>query len=862
MRENIPAKTVHVLDRVDDAGGSRLPDEVVFALADISEIASECLLALSVEAGLAVLGEMMEAECTVLCGLRNAKDPDRRFTRNGTASMSVVLGERKVTIRRPRVKSTEGSPAPKLASLTEALSKDLLTHVVMERILAGVSARKYTRANEPMSHEVAESGTDESNNFVSRQFISGTGKALSELLDQDLSELEIAVLMIDGVALRSETFVVAVAITIDGTKIPIGLRHCNIEDKTLVTAMLVDLVDRGLDYSGGLLVTIDTAEALATAVREVFGDLTLIDRCQLHKQRNIEGHLPKSERSRVHRSLAEAFNHPDPEQGLVNARQIATELDNNWPDAADSIREDLEDIFTVQRLEVTGTLLKTLGPTTPTQTTTPTQVTTTPAQMTMDPSDKGLRKTKSFRSSWRLRLLGWYMALLAIATIATLVVLQSVLLLQFNRSIDARLTQEVEELRVMATGINPETGELFGTDTPAVMNVFLANNVPDTNETFVTYLNGVPFLRSVNAPPLRLDLDPSLTALWADVTETSRGVVQTAEGEVDFVAVPLLGGEDHGVFVAAIFSDIERGEAHRPIFWAAVTEGVVGIAIAGILAWMLTARIVRPVSRIAETARSISGKGLSQRVPVSSDDELGELAATFNEMLDRLDDSFTMQQTFLADAGHELRTPITVIRGHLELIDRNPEQSAATIQVVTEELDRMARMVDDLLTLARAEHPDFLRHHRVDIDDLTTAIFGKVASLGARTWVLDDVALDIAELDGQRVTQAMIALADNAVGHTEEGDEIGIGSHCSGDEVKFWVRDTGPGVPEEDRPGLFERFQRGATSRDRSGAGLGLSIVNSIAVAHGGTVQLSSEEGQGSTFTLLLPLAPRQEDPS
>ena len=365
MGENVSDETARVVDCVDDAGLSRLPDEVALALADIGEVAREGLLALSVTAGLAVLGEMMEAERTGLCGPRDAKDPGRGHTRGGTTPTSVGLGGRKVPIRRPRVATADGSPEPRLESFTEASGRDLLTAVAMERMLAGVSTRKYRRANEPMGSEVTETATGESRSSVSRRFIQGTQRALDELLARDLSELEVAVLMVDGVDFAGETCVVAMVITTDGTKVPVGLRHGDTENKTLVTAMLADLVERGLDYSGGLLVVIDGAKALATAVRHVFGDLAVVARCQLHKQRNVEGHLPKTERSKVRRRLAEAFNHPDPDQGLANARRLAAELDKTYPDAAGSIREGLEDMFTVRRLGVTGTLLRTLMSTNP-----------------------------------------------------------------------------------------------------------------------------------------------------------------------------------------------------------------------------------------------------------------------------------------------------------------------------------------------------------------------------------------------------------------------------------------------------------------------------------------------------------------
>jgi len=367
MARNVSEKKLRVVDDIDGAelGESRLPDEVQLALSDIAEVAREGLLALSVAAGLAVLGEMMEAERTVLCGPRDAKDPRRSYVRGGTTPTSAVLGGRKVPVRRPRVAATDGSAEPGLETFETASSTDLLTQVAMERMLAGVSARKYTRANEPMGAEVAETATSESKSSVSRRFVTGTKTALAELLACDLSELQVAVLMVDGVEFASETCVVAMVITTDGTKVPVGLRHGDTENKTLVKAMLADLVERGLDYTNGLLVVIDGAKALAAAVRKVFGDLAVIARCQIHKQRNVESHLPKKHRAWVRQRLGEAFNHPDPDQGLTNARRLAGELDKPYPDAAGSIREGLEEMFTVRRLGVTGTLLRTLMSTNP-----------------------------------------------------------------------------------------------------------------------------------------------------------------------------------------------------------------------------------------------------------------------------------------------------------------------------------------------------------------------------------------------------------------------------------------------------------------------------------------------------------------
>lgn len=368
MARNISDEKLSVVDDLDDVEAaelSGLPDEVQLALSDIAAVTREGLLALSVTAGFAVLNEMMEAERTVLCGPKDAKDPGREFVRNGTTPTSVVLGGRKAPIRRPRVHATDGSPEPQLESFEAASSMDLLTQVAMDRMLAGVSTRKYRRANEPMGSAVAQTASGESKSSVSRRFVQGTQRALEELLARDLSELEAAVLMVDGVDFAHQTCVVAMVITTDGTKVPVGVRHGDTENSTLVTAMLGDLVERGLDYSGGLLVVIDGAKALAAAVSNVFGEHALVARCQIHKLRNVEGHLPKKERTQARARLGEAFNNPDPDQGLANARRFASELDKTYPDAAGSVREGLEEMFTVRRLGVTGTLLKTLMSTNP-----------------------------------------------------------------------------------------------------------------------------------------------------------------------------------------------------------------------------------------------------------------------------------------------------------------------------------------------------------------------------------------------------------------------------------------------------------------------------------------------------------------
>jgi signal transduction histidine kinase len=285
-----------------------------------------------------------------------------------------------------------------------------------------------------------------------------------------------------------------------------------------------------------------------------------------------------------------------------------------------------------------------------------------------------------------------------------------------------------------------------------------------------------------------------------------------------------------------------------------VVAGLVLLVALG-AAWISAGRLLRPVRELTESARAITESDLTRRIPVDGDDEIAELARTFNEMLDRLGSAFSSQRAFVDDAGHELRTPITIVRGHLELMDgEDPEDRQRTIALVTDELDRMARIVDDLLLLAKAEQPDFVRPEAIDLAALTEELLGKAQALGDRSWRLDGRGAGVLRGDPQRLTQAVLNLARNAVEHTEEGDEVALGSSRQDGEVRLWVRDVGPGIARDDRERIFERFARGRDRPRRSeGAGLGLAIAQAVAAGHGGRVELDSAPGAGATFTLVLP---------
>lgn len=372
--QDFPWKGNHLMKKVDgpavrlvdetDAGLAGVPGELAVTLTDIAAACREGLMAVAVEAGLATAVAIMGEEVAALCGAWNARDPERSHVRGGTTATSVVMGGQRLPIQRPRVhaldETGERAGEVPLESFGLFSQGDLLNKTVMERMLAGVATRSFERVADPIGTEARSKAGSTSKSTVSRRFVTGTKKALDELLGRDLSGLDPAVLMVDGADFGGAMCVVALIVTADGTKVPVGLRLGDTENGTVVKALLADLVDRGLDYSKGLLVVIDGAKALATAVKSVFGDLALVQRCQIHKRRNVTDHLPKAQREAVDARLRGAFADPDPAAGLRKAKALAAELDKTHPDAAGSLREGLDQMFTVRRLGIDGTLARTL----------------------------------------------------------------------------------------------------------------------------------------------------------------------------------------------------------------------------------------------------------------------------------------------------------------------------------------------------------------------------------------------------------------------------------------------------------------------------------------------------------------------
>lgn len=352
-------KTVPTLGAVDDDDAPELSAELRLAFEDIAELSREGLLAMSVGVGMRVMVEMMESELTEVVGPKNAKIPDRRASRHASAPGSVVLGGRRVPMSRPRARTTEGTEVA-LDTYATFSTDDLLTRVVLERMLAGVATRRHRAVAEPVGTDVEATARSTGRSAVSRRFKAATSSALEELMARDLSGLAVTAMMIDGVMFADACCVVALAICTDGTKVPVGLWLGDTENKTVVTHLLADLSARGLDASGGLLFVLDGSKALAAGVKKVFGDKALVQRCTLHKRKNVTDHLPKEQRRFVDARLAKAFADRDATAGLGAAKELAKLIEDRYPDAAASLREGLEDMFTVRRLGLSDRLATTL----------------------------------------------------------------------------------------------------------------------------------------------------------------------------------------------------------------------------------------------------------------------------------------------------------------------------------------------------------------------------------------------------------------------------------------------------------------------------------------------------------------------
>lgn len=491
-----------------------------------------------------------------------------------------------------------------------------------------------------------------------------------------------------------------------------------------------------------------------------------------------------------------------------------------------------------------------------------------------------VRQWTRFFGEARTRILFWYLLLMMFFIVISAPLIRQRVFAQVDARVRDDLAEEFEDFEQLLAGELSERDEAVlerrrkeGRRVPngapkttgelaTLFDVFLSRRIPEDDTFLIAIIDGEFYKSSPRALPKPLQQDQALMQRWKQTTTSSRGEPEVPEpsvGSILYIAEPIQAdGKTLGVLVAAHTTAGERQEVLESLI--AMSEVIVSVLVLIlILAWFVSGRVLAPLRVLAATAHSISESDLTQRIPVRGEGELAELAITFNEMMDRLESSFATQREFVNDAGHELRTPITIIRGHLELMGDDPQEQQETLSLVLDELDRMSRFVEDLILLAKAERPDFLQLETVNVQAFTEELLAKAQALAPRNWQLDAAGKGNVVVDRQRVTEAVMNLAQNSTQFTNQDDTIAIGSATNRSGVRFWVRDTGEGITSGDQQRIFERFARAANSRRRSeGAGLGLSIVKAIVEAHGGQIFLRSKLGTGSTFTLVLPLEPPQ----
>lgn len=498
---------------------------------------------------------------------------------------------------------------------------------------------------------------------------------------------------------------------------------------------------------------------------------------------------------------------------------------------------------------------------------------------------------KNWQQNWqyifwsaRTRIVLGLAVLIALSIALSITLIRQILFTQLQQRVQQSLKQEVEEMQRLEQGLNPATGQPFNQDSASIFGVFLSRNIPVEHESFITLINGEIYKTSPN--PLPFSLDSTWLETITQVNSSERGTAkpqvgtttlrpiqgegqQTTATTLRYITYPLQNdGNQQGVFVVIHALSREQQEIDQAV-WVAAYVLLAVMLVALFFAWCIIGQVLFPLGTLTETARSVRGmETIAKPLPVRGTREIAELTITFNEMLDRLQASFASQREFINDASHEFQTPITVIRGHLEILsqalhDDSEKKPAlchheahhlATIDLMTDELNRMSRLVDDLLLLAKAERPDFLDLDMVAADQLIEEIFAKSTALATRQWQLVSKAAVRIVGDRQRLTQLLMNLVQNAVEHTTEVDTIEIGSRLVADSVHFWVRDTGTGISFQDQSRIFQRFARGQGRRRTKGAGLGLAIVKAIAEAHGGRILLQSHPGAGSQFTAIIPV--------
>lgn len=469
----------------------------------------------------------------------------------------------------------------------------------------------------------------------------------------------------------------------------------------------------------------------------------------------------------------------------------------------------------------------------------------------------------------RVRILA---AILAVACVGLAIVGSVTFLVQREQAlgdVTDRLDAQVASLRAVADdsaaagvpeGAAAATEDLDINEYTSIddyLYAVVARLVPARNEASLALVDGVP--RWVPATLSGFDISENQQFIDRVVAETSDGTTRsgtavTDQGSLRYIAIPVSmpGDPRKGLYVRAV----DLGAELQPVTVAMTTYVIAALAVLaaiGVVGWFVTGRLLSPIRHLRETADAISITDLSLRLDPHGNDDISDLSRTVNSMLDRLEGSVDGQRQLLDDVRHELKTPITIVRGHLELMDpRDAVDVASAREIGIAELDRLARLVEDIDVLATAE-ADTYAVADVDLAALTARVGELVAVIPGHTWTVEARADGVAKGDQDRLLQAWLQLADNAAKYTPEGSPIEIGSAHDSEGARLWVRDHGPGIPPAARARIFRRFDRAQVKRSVGGSGLGLAIVDAIAKGHGGHCAVTDTPGGGATFTIHLP---------
>lgn len=483
--------------------------------------------------------------------------------------------------------------------------------------------------------------------------------------------------------------------------------------------------------------------------------------------------------------------------------------------------------------------------------------------------NRGVARTPRSISA-RVRILA---AILAVSCIGLAVVGSVTFLVQRERvleDVSDLLTAQVGSLKGVAEtgedGAAADVGAQTATDGLDVsdyttvdeyLKAAVGRLVPARNEASLAIIDGVPRYRPVTVSGFDISSNDELVQRVLDETadgSTVLGTAVTDQRSLRYIAIPVevRGDDASGIYVRAIDLSAEL-EAVTAAMNTYVIAAVAVLGAIGIVGWFVTGRLLSPIRHMRETADAITITDLSPRLPTQGNDDIADLSRTVNSMLDRLEGSVDVQRQLLDDVRHELKTPITIVRGHLELMDPDDASDVATTrQIGIAELDRMTRLVEDIDLLATVEGDSYAMRE-VDLSALTSRVGELVAVIPDHSWSVEAYAEGLIRGDSDRLLQAWLQLADNAAKYTPAGTPIEIGSRLDADGAHLWVRDHGPGIPPSARHRIFRRFDRAHGKRSVGGSGLGLAIVDAITKGHGGRCVVSDTPGGGATFTIHLP---------